>query len=349
MSASALQPPKRARHTAWPWAGLGVWLCGLFTVVSALAGPAPAAASAPTDARQWLQRIHDAAMTRSFQGTVVFNGGGLSSSTRLLQVCDGPQRYERAEALDGKHRVLYRHNGQQLTVWPADRVAVKGLRDLSPEFPALAAAAPQRALEHYTLRALGRDRMAGHDAEVLLLQPRDGLRFAQRLWAERGTGLLLRGELLGPQGEVLESVAFTELNLTGKLSSEPLAQAMKRTDGLQLLRSQASQTQLEAEGWQQVRSVPGFSLLGCTRRPLEPASTDPAVPLVLQSVFSDGLAQVSVFVEPFDPLRHKQAQRSVLGATHTSSLRRGDWWITVVGEVPMATVQQFEHVLERRR
>jgi len=296
-----------------------------------------------------MQRIQEAALTRSFQGTLVFNGGGLSASTRVQQVCEGAQRYERVEALDGKHRVLYRHNGQQLTVWPGDRVAVKGLRDLVADFPTLPAAAPQQALEHYSVRVLGRDRTAGHDADVLLMQPRDGHRFAQRLWAERGSGLLLRGELLGPQGDVLESVAFTELTLAGKPPAEPLAQAMKRAEGLPVLPSLATKTQLEAEGWHQARAVPGFALLGCTRRPLEPSATGPAVPLVLQSVFSDGLAQVSIFVEPFDPQRHRQAQRSVMGATHSSSLRRGDWWLTVVGEVPMATVQLFEQVLERRR
>jgi negative regulator of sigma E activity len=29
--------------------------------------------------------------------------------------------------------------------------------------------------------------------------------------------------------------------------------------------------------------------------------------------------------------------------------RRGDWWLTVVGEVPMATAQRFEALLERKR
>jgi negative regulator of sigma E activity len=28
--------------------------------------------------------------------------------------------------------------------------------------------------------------------------------------------------------------------------------------------------------------------------------------------------------------------------------RHGDWWITIVGDVPMATIQQFESMLQRR-
>jgi sigma-E factor negative regulatory protein RseB len=70
---------------------------------------------------------------------------------------------------------------------------------------------------------------------------------------------------------------------------------------------------------------------------------------VLQSVFSDGMAHVSVFIEPYDAQRHKQPMGTSLGATHTLMNRRGDWWVTVVGEVPMATVQLFEVMLERKR
>jgi sigma-E factor negative regulatory protein RseB len=61
------------------------------------------------------------------------------------------------------------------------------------------------------------------------------------------------------------------------------------------------------------------------------------------------MAHVSVFIEPYDAQRHKQPMGTSLGATHTLMNRRGDWWVTVVGEVPMATVQLFEVMLERKR
>ena len=46
---------------------------------------------------------------------------------------------------------------------------------------------------------------------MLLLQPRDAHRFAQRLWAEKGSGLLLRADVLGRDGDVLESASFSDL------------------------------------------------------------------------------------------------------------------------------------------
>jgi sigma-E factor negative regulatory protein RseB len=155
--------------------------------------------------------------------------------------------------------------------------------------------------------------------------------------------------VLAPSGDVLESSAFVDVRLGGKLQPELFLKPMKQLDGFLVLRPQAQVTHLDAEGWVMAKPVPGFQLVSCTRRPLDATATDEAPPLqVIQSVFSDGLAQVSVFIERYDPKRHAKAMGTSMGASHTVMARRGDWWLTVVGEVPMATVQQFEALLERK-
>ncbi len=281
---------------------------------------------------------------RNYQGTLMFSAGGVLSSTKLLHIGDGRDHYDRIETLDGQPRVQYRHNEEMLTLWPDSRLARWEQREPVAEFPALPASAEPRALENYELQALESDRVAGHTADVLMLKPRDAHRYAQRLWADHQTGLLLRNDVLGPGGEVLESSAFTDLQIGGKPSTEAVLGPMKRLAGYRVLRPRTERAQVETEGWQLVRPVPGFGLVSCTKRPL----ADAGVP-VLQSVFSDGLTHVSVFIERYDAQRHKQPLATGLGATHTLMNRHGDWWFTVVGEVPMATVQLFEAMFERRR
>lgn len=339
--------------------GLGL-LGGALQLASQTAQAAQAAAGAPVlspaDGKVWLARVQHAAANTSYQGTLVFSAGGVVSSSRVTHICDGRQRYERIEVLDGRARVQYRHNEQTLTVWPASKLARMEQRDPLAEFPSLPAS-HQRALEHYELSLLGRDRIAGREAEVLMLKPRDKLRFAQRLWADRDTGLLLRSDLIGPGAETLESSVFSDLQLAGKWSAESVLGPMKRLEGFRMQRPVAERTQLDAEGWTLARPVAGFALVSCSKRPMDtaadadaPSGRPPAGPVqVLQSVFSDGLAHVSVFIEPFDAARHKQPMGTSLGATHTMTHRQGDWWLTVVGEVPMATVQMFEAMFERKR
>jgi sigma-E factor negative regulatory protein RseB len=311
-------------------------------------GSAPASSMAPDaqpDTRSWWARIQSAAINRNYQGTLVFSAGGLVSSSRVAHFCDGTQRYQRIDALDGQARQVLRHNELVKTLWPANRVAVVEPRQALSGFPALPSGDVNPAMS-YEARWLGQERIAGHDAQVLLFRPRDNLRFAQRLWAERDTGLLLRADVLDPHGEVLETSAFTDLHLGARMQPEAVVAAMKKLVGWKELRPQIGRTQLDAEGWTLAHPVSGFSLVSCVKRPLVADGAGDVQ--VLQSVFSDGLTQVSVFVEPFDARRH-QGSRSRVGATHSVAAQAGAWWITVVGDVPMNTADQFIKALERKR
>jgi sigma-E factor negative regulatory protein RseB len=87
-------------------------------------------------------------------------------------------------------------------------------------------------------------------------------------------------------------------------------------------------------------------LAGCVVRGLEDGAQDPSM---LQAVFSDGLTHVSVFVERYDAERHRSEMRAKLGATNTRMRRLGEYWITVVGDVPPAALNEFSEALERRR
>jgi sigma-E factor negative regulatory protein RseB len=72
----------------------------------------------------------------------------------------------------------------------------------------------------------------------------------------------------------------------------------------------------------------------------------------MQTVYSDGLATFSVFIEPEPsapaPIQAREDQLQAHGATHALSLRVGNAMITVVGEVPSATVRQVAQSVEFR-
>lgn len=325
------------------------WLAAMAAIgaVSARSTIAWAADRAAPSTGDWLLRIRDAALNRSYQGTATFSAGGVVSSSRIAHQCDGRECYDRVEGLDGRHRVQYRHNDQLVTLWPASRVAVVEAHAGLPDFPALPPDAG-RAQGWYSFRHQGFERICGLQADVLRFDPQDPHRFAQQFWAERGSGLLLRADTLGPGGEVLETSAFAELSLGRGPDPESARAPLRRLQGWRVVRPSIVRTRLEDEGWTIARALHGFELLACLRRPLEPGGDDPSsVAPVVQAVFSDGLAQVSVFIEPFDPARHRPSSR-VAGAVRTAANRRDDRWLTVVGEVPLSTVQWIEAALERR-
>ncbi len=197
--------------------------------------------------------------------------------------------------------------------------------------------------------------MAGRDAAVLMLQPRDTLRYAQRLWADEATGLVLRADVIGqPEAAaaapaVLESTQFSEVAIGVKPRPEAVLQELRNPrslDGWRVVRPQQQRTELAAEGWTLQRPVAGFQLVGCVRRGMETAGDQAPV---LQAVFTDGLTHVSLFIEPYQAQRHRGELLARQGATGTLMQRRGEHWFTVVGDVPAPTLRLFAEAIERRR
>ncbi|HUP05711.1 MAG TPA: MucB/RseB C-terminal domain-containing protein [Caldimonas sp.] len=327
--------------------------CGLL----AAAGPAwpQVAASSPAngrDVRSWLVRIQEAATRQNFQGTFVISGGGNVASARMAHFCEGSNQYERIESLDGQARNVYRWNDIVHTLWPANRVAVIEPRDPLNSFPAVLQAGDDALAEWYDVQPQGADRIAGRDADVLLVRPKDTYRYGYRLWADKPSGLLLRADVLGERGQVLETSAFSDITIGQKAQPETVLQPMKRLDAYRVVRPTSQSTRLEAEGWVMRQVAPGFRLVSCVNRQMEsPADAEAAggAQRVLQAIYADGLTYVSVFVEPFRPERHTRPMLASVGATQTLSMRQGDWWITVVGDVPAATLKMFANGLERRK
>ena len=333
-------------------------LAALTLALAASRAPAQQAAGADfampnAEARHWLARVQQAARSGNYEGTLVYSTGGQVTSSRVRHYSVGGQTYELLESMDGRRHRIVRHNDVVQTVWPGSQVAVVEKRETLPAWGTTPQSVDPLALESYELRHEGAARVAGREAHVVRLQPRDMLRYAQRLWADVATGLMLRADVLAAaadaRGELktaLESHAFSEVSLGVKARPEQVTQWLNQFDGYQVTRPVQQRTTLEAEGWTLARPVKGFQLAGCLKRGMAAAGEGG---MVMQAVFTDGLTHVSVFVEPYQPERHRQELQAQRGATATLTARRDEHWLTVVGDVPVSTLRLFADALDRRR
>jgi sigma-E factor negative regulatory protein RseB len=144
-------------------------------------------------------------------------------------------------------------------------------------------------------------------------------------------------------------VAFSEVTIGVRAQPETVLRPMKKLEGYRVLSPSFTATELETEGWRLV-PVTGFRQVSCVRRTVEGVAgdADGEHDPVVQVVFSDGLTHVSVFIEPYREGKHR-AGKTAIGATHTLMKRYEQWWVTVMGDVPMSTVARFAEALERRR
>ena len=310
-----------------------------------LAGATPPAGGrgAERSVGEWLMRMHEASRRRSYIGTfVVSSYAGALSSARIWHACEGDVQMERVESLSGAPRAIFRRNDDVMTFLPESRVARSEKRESLGLFPNLLTGSENSIPEYYGARALGGDRVAGYDADVVQLAPRDNLRYGYRIWSERKSGLVVKLQTLDTEGNILEQAAFSELQLDAPVRMDRLAQMMASTEGYRVEKADVAKTTAAAEGWTLKTAVAGFKSMSCYKRP---ASEN-----TMQWIFSDGLASVSLFVEPYDRQRHTQEGLfAAVGATQTLTHRVQDWWVTAVGEVPPHTLKAFALSLERRK
>lgn len=313
--------------------------------------PPPVATTAPgvsaesRNINDWLMRMHEASRNRSYVGTFVVSSGGTMSSARIWHVCDGTQQLEKVETLTGAPRTIFRHNDKVVTFIPDQKVVRAEKHESLGLFPQLLKSTDSHIADFYTARQEGSERVAGLEADIVALIPRDTLRFGYRVWAEQKKGMVIKLQTLDADGKVLEQAAFSELQLDAPVKLDKLAQMMAKVDGYRMETSGLVKTTASAEGWVLKTPVPGFQSMGCHKRPTAGRTrSDP-----MQWVFSDGLASVSIFVEFFDAQRHLKESRMSLGATQSLTRRVDAYWLTVMGEVPMATLGLFADGLERKK
>jgi sigma-E factor negative regulatory protein RseB len=284
----------------------------------ALAAPLQAAVGAG----DWLARIEPALRGLDYQGTLVHVAGGRVETVRLFHRRDGDRERERLVALGGAPREVIRDGRKVMCLGGGEGPLAFEVTAHGGWSPALALSAAGN-LPGYRVQLAGRDRVAGHVAQRIDILATDRWRYGYRLWLENKTGLPLRVDLVDERGIAVEQVAFTELDIGRRPRDEDLEPSTER--GLVAVAPLAA-SRTVAPDWRVPSPPPGFTLRS-TRRDADG----------LQLLYSDGLASVSVYVEPADP-RLRAASATRQGAVHAHAFRVDGWHVLALGKVPAATV-----------
>jgi len=295
-----------------------------------------------------LQKMQSAAQHLNYSGSFVYQQAAQMRSSRVTHVVAGKSELEKLELLDGKPREFVRDNEDVASYDPDQRIVRREKRVTRDTFPAIVDARPEDLARFYRLQSDGDERVAGRNCQVIVLVPRDKLRYGYRFCADQATGLLLRGQTLDGRGEVIEQIAFTQIDIGG-IDRARVSPTYKDTRGWRI--EKAAMVPADLSAWQ-ITPPPGFRKIQQVRRVISdsgeagaaPAQNRPAEREVLQIVFSDGLAAISVFIEPGSQGREEGTIQQ--GAMNILGRRQGDYWLTVVGEVPAAAIRQVANSIE---
>jgi sigma-E factor negative regulatory protein RseB len=303
------------------------------------------AAHADGDALAWLQRIHTATEKLSYTGTFVYRSGDQTETSRIIHIVGRNGARERLETLDGQRREIVR-SGNEVKCYLPDSMTVKVDKQTDHTvFPKLLPGNLQDISEHYEVSKGGVERIAGYDCQAIVLEPKDKMRYGHKLWADTNTGMLLKSQTLDDKNAVVEQFAFTQIAIGGKIDHGQLKSSfLAKSRDWHVENSGAVATSLAASGWTIKPNLPGFKKVTEMRRTQGGSSE------VGHVVFSDGLAAVSVFIEPMSKKTSlPQPGLSRQGAINIYSWQLDNHLVTVVGEAPAESVKKLAESVEYRK
>lgn len=291
--------------------------------------------AADREAREWLERMSEALSTLNYDGRFFHIRDSQTEAMRIIHRVERGKVTERLVSLDGSGRELIRNQTEVICYLPDRRTVLVERR---PGQNTLIAAVPsynEQLEEHYHIRRGPFTKALGRRTQVILVQPRDQYRYGYKLWLDSETAMPLKSQLCDRDGNVIEQIVFAELNFRDRIRADELKPSVS-AEGFTWIRQDVREPQVAdaAVGWNVVQPPAGFRLTAW-RLQVIAGSSQP----VRHLVFSDGLASVSVFIEPRNPRSEPMRGLAKVGTAFAYSRNLDGHQVIAVGEVPAATVE----------
>lgn len=301
-------------------------------------------AEAPGDPLSWLGRIAAAGQRLNYSGTFIYQSGKHFETSRITHLADASGEYERLEVLDGSPREVIRRNSEVRCVLPEQKTIIIDRAGGQRAFPSRLPSSFAGLAENYRIRKGELSRVAGLDAQLIVLEPKDDLRYGHMLWAEAQTGLLLKARMVDEKGQIIEQFAFSDVKIGGPIDAEAVKPRFAKGPEWRVINAQGIEVEREDRQWLMDAPLPGFALQSVVRRPLGRERGE-----ALHMVYSDGMASISVFIEPVGSDAARAAAGLgplATGAINIYKRRMNGYLITALGEVPLRAVQRIGDGIE---
>jgi len=302
-------------------------------------------AVAGDDTRLWLGDMSSALQTLNYDGTFVYLHDDKLEAMRIIHRFDGHGEHERLVSLTGSPREVIR-NHETVTCIMADKKSVMvGQSRSGQPFP-IVPRDLDSLTKYYQLEDAGDGRVADSMARIIVIMPRDTYRYGYRFWIDKTSKMPLKSDMTGADGDAIEQVMFTRLETEQDIPEDALRPSLTGDDYtwyMQEAGSDPARDSAAGETHWAVKDLPaGFVLTHAQSKRISPDGEG-----VEHLVFSDGLATVSVYVEKAVSDEVVFTGLSTMGALNTFEALAGGHKVTVVGEVPAATVQMMARSIYR--
>jgi sigma-E factor negative regulatory protein RseB len=309
-------------------------LINRFVLLALFQGAMLNAAAQTSD--ELVDRMVNATKNLNYGGTFVYARSNNMDVMRILHKRDSNGEREKLVTLTGHAREIIRNNDTVTCIFPdkqevmVERTRPQGFTSRIPETIDLIAA-------HYDFSTISEERVAGRDAWVVKITPKDEFRYGYQLWIDRKNYLLLKSEMQDEQGSSLETVMFTEIQVLNSIEDD---QFLPSISGNEYTWHQFNQSevlnennQIVSNGWQ-VSWMPDGFRQSATNGSMS-SNMDASMEHML---FTDGVSTVSIFIERMNNVNPINNGALKIGGVNVYSTTTSGYQVTAIGEVPQPTV-----------
>lgn len=296
------------------------------------------------DAWQLLQNAATAARQLSYRGIFVYQSGNNTRSVQITHMNYGQGEYARSVVLDGSPREVLSQGSDVVIFSPRNEKVVITKRRAQNLFPALLPPNMDEIKANYQVRLGPLERVGGREGQIIFLEPRDQLRYGYKFWTDLQHALILKSITFNERNEPIEQMSFTQLALLDTQNMDWFQPTVDPAKNYVMEEDEVAISSADVSAFNITQLPAGYRKIDQIKRVV----TGKQVP-VTHLVFSDGLASVSLFIEPLSQKRHVKAGPHAMGATNFYTQVNDGYQVIAVGEVPAATVSQMAHAVRVRK
>jgi sigma-E factor negative regulatory protein RseB len=281
----------------------------------------------------WLNRMSQAIRELNFSASFVVVQNNRAEPYRWFHGVIDHREVEIVALLNGPRFEVIRRD-KMVSYFEPNRMPYSVIADsISGPVPVAFSQGFEQLQRSYNFVSVGRSRILGRPARLVRIVAKDRHRHGYWVWIDEHSGLLLKAALVNRQGELLEQIQFTHLDITEQ-PAEALLQL--QTSNLPAVVDIADSNVVQDKfAWRVTWLPQGFEVKEINRHTI--ATSGEVAEFML---FNDGLVDISVYVR-YVKDENRPLELDQEGATTVLSLLNEGREISVVGKIPALTAKEI--------
>lgn len=292
----------------------------------------------PLSAVSWLARLARQTASLSYEISFVLNIPGKDAQPFLWRHAkiNGSTQIEQLSLLNGPGFENIRVNNVVSVFQPGYPAYSMYGSAIDGPIPYALLHEPVKLQKSYQFLLVGRNRISGRSAQQIRITSIDKTRYGYNLWLDEETGMLLKLNMHGLDGKLLQQIQVTQLKIDERVA-EVFSQIQQ--ENLPRVINVVTPPQRKHE-WKLTFLPVGMQAV---KQDIHQLAVTGQV--AEYSLFSDGLVNVSVYIQAATGVFQEDVNLNN-GANTVHSRTDGKVQVTVVGDIPLVTAQLMAKSIE---